>query len=347
AEARETTDKIVHLFDSWLRYAGTNDKWHSRGREYFFGCVFEFVQRRARLEFCLPAFPCKSSNQDKVFGVLPDRGEQLALEHLYSFLEAIAEVYDEGAKLWIVSDGHVFSDCIGVDDQTVDQYSEQLIKMSSAISQNRRGKDLIGFKSLVDIFDLGGDKAAAVARQLQLPALDSRIATRRTPAAELSRQMLVHSCGTDPAALRARIKAADRGALKLYRGFSRFMSEDLSQNRHTKHLSRCKLKQLASAVAFEMMQRNDAYSNLVELFFPNHVRLSIHAHDNAGPKFGIRMFGPGVRALDRLSLSAGEARSADLLHVPTPWHNCIAVVSGQSTTVMTKAKVAREALARG
>lgn len=110
-ELKETTEKIVDLFDVWLRYASDNDKWHSHGREYFFGRVYEFVRRQARLEFCLPAFPCKSSNPDKVFGVMPDRGEQLALEHLHAFLEAVGDIYKPGAKLWIVSDGHVFSDC--------------------------------------------------------------------------------------------------------------------------------------------------------------------------------------------------------------------------------------------
>lgn len=38
-----------------------------------------------------------------------------------------------------------------------------------------------------------------------------------------------------------------------------------------------------------MIKRNDAYSNLVELMFPFHLRFSIHAHNNAGPKFGISL----------------------------------------------------------
>lgn len=102
---------IVKLFDEHLRYVTANDKWRSHGQTFFSERVSEFVRRGAKLEFCLPAFPCKSSNQTKVFGVLPDRGEQLALEHLDSFVEAVEHVYQPGAKLWIVSDGHVFSDC--------------------------------------------------------------------------------------------------------------------------------------------------------------------------------------------------------------------------------------------
>jgi pyoverdine/dityrosine biosynthesis protein Dit1 len=37
------------------------------------------------------------------------------------------------------------------------------------------------------------------------------------------------------------------------------------------------------------MIRNDAYSNLVSDLFPFHIRLSIHAHNNSGPKFAIRL----------------------------------------------------------
>lgn len=102
---------IVDLFDARLRYVTSNDKWSSQGREFFFERVNEFVRRGAKLEFCLPAFPCKSSNTDKVSGTMPDRGEQIALEHLDSFVEAVEGIYEPGAKLWIVSDGHVFSDC--------------------------------------------------------------------------------------------------------------------------------------------------------------------------------------------------------------------------------------------
>lgn len=107
----DLTNAIVDLFDTRLRYITVDDKWRSQGRDFFFQRVYEFVQRREKLEFCLPAFPCKSSNPEKVLGDMPDRGEQVALEHLDSFLDALEKIYQSGAKLYIVSDGHVFSDC--------------------------------------------------------------------------------------------------------------------------------------------------------------------------------------------------------------------------------------------
>lgn len=108
----DLTNAIVNLFDTRLRYVTTNDKWRSHGgRDLFFKRVHDFVQRRAPLQFCLPAFPCKSSNPEKVSGLMPDRGEQLALEYLDSFLDALEKIYEPGGKLYVVSDGHVFSDC--------------------------------------------------------------------------------------------------------------------------------------------------------------------------------------------------------------------------------------------
>lgn len=110
--AHDLTNAIVHLFETRLRYVTAHDKWRSHGgRDLFFKRVLDFVQRGAQLEFCLPAFPCKSSNPEKVSGLMPDRGEQVALEYLDSFLEALERMYEPGAKLYIVSDGHVFSDC--------------------------------------------------------------------------------------------------------------------------------------------------------------------------------------------------------------------------------------------
>ncbi|RYP03233.1 hypothetical protein DL764_005280 [Monosporascus ibericus] len=345
SKLKDTTDAIVDLFDARLRYISTEDKWSSHGREYLSGRVHEFVRRGERIEFCLLAFPCKSSSIEKVFGTMPDRGEQLALEHLHSFVEAIEHIYEPGAKLWIVSDGHVFSDCIGVDDEMVDRYNAQLISMNATIGQRRGGADRVGFKSLVVLFNL--EHSMAELEHIRLPALPSYISTQRTSAAELSRQMLVQGCKTREGVLRSRIESGSHSTLKLYCGFSRFMLEDLKLNRYTKHLSRSKLKKLGSKVAFEMIQRNEAYSNLVELLFPYHVRLSIHAHDNAGPKFGIRLFGHGVRALETLSFDAAEMTSFDLLHVPTPWHNCLVEVAGHHTLFMVKSKAVRDALSSG
>jgi len=105
------TQNIIQIFDSYLRFAGPKDEWYDGGRDFFEQRVRFYTTRAAKVEFCLPAFPCKSSNPNKVAGTMPDRGEEMALKRLHNFVRKIESVYSPGAKVWIISDGHVFSDC--------------------------------------------------------------------------------------------------------------------------------------------------------------------------------------------------------------------------------------------
>ncbi|KAJ2901404.1 pyoverdine/dityrosine biosynthesis protein [Zalerion maritima] len=313
------TTEIVDLFDTKLRYAGVNDQWNTTGREFFTARVCHFVEQGIQLELCLPAFPCKSSNTDKVLGALPDRGEMMALEWLHSFVEAVEQIYSPGAKLWIVSDGHVFSDCIGADDGKVDAYTARLKELNHRISKSGR----IGFKSLADIFSLSSNTSSIpisdLAQHLNLPEIPHHVATDIAAEAELCRRILMSGSHADRQTVRRRIEGQDKSILALYRGFSRFMLEDLELHPATKVLSKTKRRKIATAVGFEMILRNQAYSNLVEMIFPNHIRLSIHASR--------------VRTTSSLSTLATTSKAdggaiapqqcTDLLHIPTPWHNCV------------------------
>lgn len=108
---RDVSSAIVDLFDRHLRYEVPNDQWDAKGREFFLSKVQHFTSRNLRIEMCLPAFPCKSSNPKKVAGKLPDKGEEMALRTLHDFVRHVEEIYEPGARVWIISDGHVFSDC--------------------------------------------------------------------------------------------------------------------------------------------------------------------------------------------------------------------------------------------
>ncbi|KAG5997320.1 hypothetical protein E4U43_002671 [Claviceps pusilla] len=110
-DVEAVTDCIVDLFDRKLRYVSNCDKWDQGGRSVFRESVSHFTRRGKRVEFCLPAFPCKSSSTGKVLSEAPDLGEYMALENMHNFIQDIEAVYEPGAKLWIISDGHVFSDC--------------------------------------------------------------------------------------------------------------------------------------------------------------------------------------------------------------------------------------------
>ena len=110
-EARQYTDKIADLYERKLRITVADDKWDKCGREYFKRRVTNYTRRMKQVEFCLPAFPCKSSNVQKIAGSDPDLAEAIALWTLQSFAADLKEIYPPGGQVWIISDGHVFADC--------------------------------------------------------------------------------------------------------------------------------------------------------------------------------------------------------------------------------------------
>lgn len=80
------------------------------GKAKFMPFVEEYVINQKPIRCVLPAFPFKSPNRkDKVIGVMPDLGEELALMHLNGLCESIAEIYEPGATVTITSDGLVYN----------------------------------------------------------------------------------------------------------------------------------------------------------------------------------------------------------------------------------------------
>lgn len=110
--SEELARDVTKIFGDMLRNIATDDRWESGGgRVLFEQQAHYFISRNRTIEFCLPAFPCKSSNLQKVVGAGPDRSEETALWRLNDFVKRIEDIYEPGAKVLIVSDGHVFSDC--------------------------------------------------------------------------------------------------------------------------------------------------------------------------------------------------------------------------------------------
>jgi hypothetical protein len=106
----QTTESITSLFASTLKNVASNDEW-DLGIELFKKRVADFVVRKERIQMALPAFPCKSPSSRKVGTHTPDMAESLALRTLHRFSQAVKAIYPPGVVIWIVSDGHVFSDC--------------------------------------------------------------------------------------------------------------------------------------------------------------------------------------------------------------------------------------------
>jgi hypothetical protein len=108
--ALQITEHITRLFESSLRNIPSNDEWNI-GRNDFYRKVLGFVVRNERIQMICPAFPCKSPNPRKVAGQNPDMAEYIALKVLHTFGHDVRSIYPPGMIVWIISDGHVFSDC--------------------------------------------------------------------------------------------------------------------------------------------------------------------------------------------------------------------------------------------
>jgi pyoverdine/dityrosine biosynthesis protein Dit1 len=215
--------------------------------------IAAFVRDGAPIVFTLPGFACKSPNPAKVLGHLPDQGERLALIFLDILCTEIQRIYPPGARVIICSDGHIFGDLIGVPDEHIDAYSDEL----------RTQIDRLGLERLCvfDLRDVLGD--------LPHPVKRAQVHDRYAPALE---------------DLRAEIHA-DENTLALYRGITRFLVEDTSHCSGT----RSALQRACRQRAYGVIQRSRAWGDLIAEHHPNAVRLSIHPQPVGAAKFGIRL----------------------------------------------------------
>ncbi|SGZ58190.1 CIC11C00000002250 [Sungouiella intermedia] len=327
------SEKIAQIFESTIKHCARIDKW-SEGRPEFIQNIEFFTSRRLTIEAVLPAFPCKSSNISKVAGTTPDKGEELAIKSIITFVQLVSRIYQPGMKFYIVSDGHVFSDCINVDDNVVDAYTEGLKELYYKLKPDDFHS--IIFRGLNDCF--ASDSKHLVEPLLADVTVDHFLNTQLDKETEVNRKIMMLGCDEDALMLRLQINTPQHPRLYLYRGFNKFMSDDLSQYQLNNQLSGKKYKKLVSNVAFEMIRRNDAYSNLVELMFPFHLRLSIHAHPNCGPKFGIRLLDPKICAPQNHDQDVEDR----YLHIPTPWHNAVYVVEGLTKMIVGASSLASQ-----
>ncbi|MFB7613267.1 L-tyrosine/L-tryptophan isonitrile synthase family protein [Kitasatospora sp. NPDC056181] len=218
--------------------------------------------------FTLPGFPCKSPNPAKVLSHLPDEGERLSLTFLNGLCEEIGKLYEPGAQILICSDGHIFGDLIHVPDDHIDQYSDELTAMIE-----REGLTHLA------TYDL-----RAVLGDLPFDEKRARVHDRYAPTREELREQVM----------------TDEETLKLYRGITRFLTEDTIGFEG----SRSALQRECRRRAYGVIQRSRAWGDLIAEQHPRSFRLSIHPQKAGVLKFGIRLL---------------EAADAWM----TPWHSSV------------------------
>ena len=253
------------------------------------------------MTFVLPAFPGKSPNLGKVLGTLPDMAERRALEFLQQLCERIGRIYQPGARIILASDGRVFSDVVGMRDEDVSAYRDELRSMITEL-----GLDRISTFNLEDLYE--GSSFDEVRTHL----MDSF----GQPIEVL--QAAVRRAAQDPDA-----SADDRELNRLYCGITRFLVEDATLPGQTK--SRNAIQKECRVRAYNVIQRSQAWSAVVEHHFPEAVRLSIHPHGCGARKLGIHFI---------------ETAEGD--NWMTPWH-AVAVETEEGRFMLTR-RSAAEAL---
>ncbi|MFJ4593102.1 L-tyrosine/L-tryptophan isonitrile synthase family protein [Kitasatospora sp. NPDC088861] len=228
----------------------------------------DFITAGDPILFTLPGFPCKSPNPAKVLSHLPDEGERLSLTFLDGLCAEIGGYYEPGARILICSDGHIFGDLVHVPDDHIDEYSDELTAMIA--------REDLSHLATFDLRDVLGD----------LPYDDkrARVHAQYAPSVEELRELVL----------------TDEETLRLYRGITRFLTDDTVGFTGT----RSALQRDCRRRAYGVIQRSRAWGELIAEQHPRSVRLSIHPQPAGAPKFGIRLL---------------EAADAWM----TPWHSSV------------------------
>ncbi|MFH9349576.1 L-tyrosine/L-tryptophan isonitrile synthase family protein [Kitasatospora sp. NPDC017646] len=303
----ELSDKIVNLLYHFRRSDRRNGE-NTGGAQCLTspcdGCreahrakLAYFIRRSLPIHLVLPAFPAKSPNRTKVLGGTPDYAEFLGLSFLQGLCDYIRHFHPAGARITICSDGHVFGDVVGVEDDMVTEYRRRLADMIKAA--NWSSLDLYG---LDDAFS--GTDYPKLRQVLELdyaPSLDDLKESVRT----------------------------DANARSLFNGIHRFMFEDAVGVKGDS-VSRTALRNESKERAYRTISRSNAWSAVVAEQFPRALRLSIHPQPPHSEKIGVRLLRSsdewltpwhGVVLDDGTNLSLVKKWDAEKLDASVVWRD--------------------------
>ena len=277
---------VIDLFKKYFKYNHINDKFESDGIKIMIEKIRYWINLRKPIYCCLPAFPAKSPNTEKVFSCsFPDYGEYLALHQLYQFANQVSNFYKYGCQILIIADGRVYGDLIGVNKQNIKLYKQHLLEM---IKKNK-------FDSCL--------KYTNLAMELNYDENESKDDDNDDDMNIINIFLKKYGNNIDVKQISKNIKK-DNNLQTVYFGMSKFLEYDCSSKwNKNKFSSISSVRKYCKDTAKNMMIRSNAYSNLIKTNYPNHIRLSIHGHDNE-EKFAVCLF-----------------KSFSLNYCITPWHN--------------------------
>ncbi|SLM34376.1 Pyoverdine biosynthesis [Lasallia pustulata] len=256
----EIVEDVIDVLERYRlpRHTDVSMPWGARSK--ILVQVEHFVFKNEPVCMVLPAFPFKSPNKKtKVLGDLPDKGEEIALQHLDGLCQAIGDVYPAGGRIFIVSDGLMYNDLLGVSDQEVWRYGHALRQLADDCACNRL--KFVRLRDLINVEDIGEPLSEEDYLRDASSFRDSLI-----------KQYL--PVDFDPAQI-----TNDADTCLTYRGYIKFLETDLADNvspLDTERKSKAQTKRHHEDVAKGMISRGKAFANSIAVKFPAHVRLSIH-----------------------------------------------------------------------
>ncbi|MBL4795231.1 MAG: isocyanide synthase family protein [Pseudomonadales bacterium] len=250
--------------------------------------ILAYLKKNETINMILPAFPTKSPSREKTLSHLPDLGEEHALQNLHDLCCRIKTIYEPGAKVTICSDGRVFADVICVPDEDVTAYGLVLREFAE-----KKYKNTIDFYNLDDTFSDLKDY-------------------------QTMREELMIGYGESLTEIRQRCKDK-KEASSMYKGITRFMFEDFLGIDPFRSQSRTSVQKHASAVAYRVIQRSNAWSKLLADQFSTSVRLTIH---------------PQYRVSEKIGVFLVESENC----WSTPWHS-VAVKDGENISLLPRKEV--------
>ncbi|KLU15458.1 MULTISPECIES: L-tyrosine isonitrile synthase [Xenorhabdus] len=262
-DIEEVSDKILHELLQYRRrfpeseYTLQDEE--KKVSEVQLPRIRAFVEQGKPIECILPAFPTKSPNPRKVLGKMPDMAEKLSLIFLNSLCQRIQLYYPPGANIVICSDGHVFSDLILVDDDTITHYQLEIEKLLHELGATH-----------LSVFNLGNVESL----------------TQYTNDYDQLRELLVSRYASSIEEIKEELKKTEEG-VQLYRAITRFLYEDSLLPEYTG--SKNALQKDARQRSAGVIQRSWAWGNLLAEQFPLAIRLSIHPQPVDSIKIGIHM----------------------------------------------------------
>ncbi|MEZ7206465.1 L-tyrosine/L-tryptophan isonitrile synthase family protein [Pseudoalteromonas sp. DY56-GL79] len=233
--------------------------------------IERMVAKGEPITMVLPAYPRKSPNRNKTLSKYPDLAEKHSIDMLHVLCDRIEKIYSPGVKVLICSDGYVFSDLVRIPDTDVHSYTEAIKEYYSS-----------NYPTQFDFYDI---KDAFP----EIKCLDAM------------REELMIRYGESLVSLTNRSQS-EKETRSMYQGITKFLFEDFLGLVEFAGVSKTQVQKAAKSTALRVILRSNAWSKLLEVRYPEALRLSIHPQFRISQKIGIKL-----------------ANSADCWR--TPWHS--------------------------